>query len=226
MSSTSSFVDKSLFKKPTSSSQLDDAEKGILDNSNQLPIIPPTALTREALSLPLTKATPSPTQGVLTPHLTSATTLAQEEKPQPATSEKPSSPPRPPARNTRKRTKFALWFNPYRQFFTFCVTLNGIGIVLAAVDKFPYARNHLGALILGNLLMAILVRNELFGRFLYLIAIYGLRRVSSLSVAPTSPFLVLTHRFQWSPLWLRLGVTSALQHLGGIHSGCAVSGTA
>lgn len=31
---------------------------------------------------------------------------------------------------------------------------------------------------------------------------------------------------QWTPLWFRLGCTSALQHLGGIHSGCATSGFA
>ena len=31
---------------------------------------------------------------------------------------------------------------------------------------------------------------------------------------------------QWPPLWFRLGITSALQHLGGIHSGCALSGIA
>jgi hypothetical protein len=31
---------------------------------------------------------------------------------------------------------------------------------------------------------------------------------------------------QWPPLWFRLGCTSALQHLGGIHSGCASSGFA
>ena len=30
---------------------------------------------------------------------------------------------------------------------------------------------------------------------------------------------------QWPPLWFRLGCTSLLQHLGGIHSGCAVSGS-
>lgn len=32
-----------------------------------------------------------------------------------------------------------------------------------------YPRNYTGAFILGNLLSAILVRNELFGRFLYLL---------------------------------------------------------
>ena len=29
---------------------------------------------------------------------------------------------------------------------------------------------------------------------------------------------------QWAPVSLKLAVTSILQHVGGIHSGCAVSG--
>ncbi|KAK4447143.1 hypothetical protein QBC34DRAFT_468466 [Podospora aff. communis PSN243] len=99
---------------------------------------------------------------------------------------------------------FKLWFNTYRKFFTFVVSLNVVGIVLAALGRFPYAENHLGALVLGNLLCAVLMRNELFLRFLYLISIYGLKA--------------------WAPLWMKIGVTSILQHVGGIHSGCALSG--
>ena len=32
-----------------------------------------------------------------------------------------------------------------------------------------------------------------------------------------------TEHNKWPPLWFRLGISSALQHLGGIHSGCASS---
>jgi hypothetical protein len=39
---------------------------------------------------------------------------------------------------------------------------------------------------------------------------------TKLQAADTNP--------QWTPLWFRLGCTSVLQHLGGIHSGCATSG--
>lgn len=179
MSSAPSFIDKSLSNQPSSDRQLDDAEKGILDNSDQLPIVPPAAVIKGFTNPPLTNATPAPVQGGFRPLPASSTTLSPDEKPQPAISEKPSGPPpKPPARKTRKRTKFELWFNVYRRFFVFCVTLNGIGILCAALDRFPYAKNHLGALVLGNLLMAILMRNELFLRFLYLIAIHGLRGVS------------------------------------------------
>lgn len=72
---------------------------------------------------------------------------------------------------------FRLWFSTYRKFFTLIVSLNLAGIVLAIIGSFPYAENHLGALVLGNLLFAVLMRNELFLRFLYLISIYGLRSV-------------------------------------------------
>lgn len=74
-----------------------------------------------------------------------------------------------------------LWFNTYRKFFTLITLLNLTGIILTTVGKFPYAEKHLGALVLGNLLTAILMRNELFGRFLYLVLIYGLRWVRGLS---------------------------------------------
>jgi len=54
-------------------------------------------------------------------------------------------------------------------------------------------------------MVAILVRNGIFGRFLYLI-------INTLFAKDRAP------------LWWRLGCTSVVQHLGGIHSGCAVSG--
>ena len=47
--------------------------------------------------------------------------------------------------------------------------MNGIGLLLAALDIWTYPRHYTGAFVLGNLLVAILVRNELFGRFLYLL---------------------------------------------------------
>jgi hypothetical protein len=98
---------------------------------------------------------------------------------QPRDERKPDSavkPPKPKPKPSRW-ILFQLWFNTYRKFFTFVTLLNLAGIVMAALGRFPYAEKHLGALVLGNLLCAILMRNELFLRFLYLIAIYGLRSV-------------------------------------------------
>jgi len=49
------------------------------------------------------------------------------------------------------------------------MSLNVIGLVLAAANVWTYPRHYTGAFVLGNLQAAILVRNELFGRLLYLI---------------------------------------------------------
>lgn len=101
-------------------------------------------------------------------------------------------------------TKWQLFFNTYRKLFTFVVAINFVGLVLAALDIWKYPRNYTGAVVLGNILVAVLVRNELFIRILYII--------------------VNACFAKWPPLWFRLGCTSVLQHLGGIHSGCATSG--
>jgi hypothetical protein len=58
--------------------------------------------------------------------------------------------------------------NTLRKIFTFIVSLNLVGLILTTKDVWQYPRVHTNALVLGNLLTAILVRNELFGRFLYL----------------------------------------------------------
>ena len=85
--------------------------------------------------------------------------------------------PAPPKPKPSRWILFNLWFNTYRKFFIFVTVMNAVGIIMAALGRFAYAENHLGALVLGNLLCAILMRNELFLRFLYIIAIYGLRSV-------------------------------------------------
>ena len=83
---------------------------------------------------------------------------------------------------------FKLWFNTYRyvaytanvivyfegllpirKFFLVAVLLNLAGIFLAAIGKWQYPRQYTGAFVLGNLQAAILIRNELFVRFLYFI---------------------------------------------------------
>jgi hypothetical protein len=86
-------------------------------------------------------------------------------------------PPPTPKAKISKWILFNLWFNTYRKFFTFVTILNLVGIIMAALNRFPYAENHLGALVLGNLLCAVMFRNELWMRFLYMVCIYGLRGV-------------------------------------------------
>jgi hypothetical protein len=132
------------------------------------------------------------------------TTLDQIKSQLIATSQTQKPPPKKVQRKVSRAIRFSLWFNTYRKFFVFTVTLNLIGLILAATNVWTYPRHYTGGFLLGNLFAAILVRNELFGRLLYLI-------VNKLFA-------------KWTPLWFRLGCTSALQHLGGIHSGCATSG--
>jgi hypothetical protein len=72
-----------------------------------------------------------------------------------------------------------------RKFFTFVLCLNAVGMLLVIFGIWDYPKRYtgksrillivsraygqLGALVLGNLQMAVLMRNELFGRILYLI---------------------------------------------------------
>ncbi|KAG4440802.1 hypothetical protein IFR05_003730 [Cadophora sp. M221] len=154
----------------------DDVEKGLQNHTHNLPILPSSVFWPRRVKF-------------LSP-------------PDPEPPEKRAANPRP---RVSRWILFQLWFNPYRKFFTFVMLLNMTGIIMAALGRFRYADHHLGALVLGNLLLAVLMRNELFLRFLYTIAIYGLR--------------------SWAPTSIKLIVTTALQHVGGIHSGCALSGT-
>jgi hypothetical protein len=170
------------------SQDFDDAEKGLYDNSQNLPVIPPFAhldrkrpLHIETLHIENVLFPTSPIHEGLTP-FSSVPVLSlswpagwsgpDDSVPKPA--EKKPARPKP---KISRWILFQLWFNTYRKFFTFVTLLNLTGIILAALGRFPYAENHLGALVLGNLLCAILMRNELFLRFVYMIAIYGLRSV-------------------------------------------------
>jgi hypothetical protein len=117
---------------------------------------------------------------------------------------------------------FHLWFNTYRKFFVLCASLNLAAMIAAGLGHFPYAVEHSGAMVLGNLLFAVLVRNELFLRFLYLVTIYGLRSVCG-NILDLWCVYVLISYIQWAPLKIRLAATSALQHIGGLHSGCGLS---
>lgn len=86
-------------------------------------------------------------------------------------------PSNPTDERTSRWTLLHLWFNTYRKFFVLCTSLNLAAMIAAGLGHFAYAVQNSGAMVLGNLLFAVLVRNELFLRFLYLVTIYGLRSV-------------------------------------------------
>ena len=138
-----------------SSTAWDDAEKGLYDSTPTLPVLSPPAVHLDE-------------KKILESHSSADATVTP-----------PAPSPKKPKPKPSKWILFNLWFNTYRKFFVFVTLLNLTGIVLAACGRFSYAENHLGALVLGNLLMAVLMRNELFLRFLYIISIYGLRSVSA-----------------------------------------------
>ncbi|SPO02046.1 related to non-ribosomal peptide synthetase [Cephalotrichum gorgonifer] len=191
----------------------DDAEKGMVDTSRNLPVIPHLAKVDRKSYVEHIETVLSPVSPIHN-GLTPFSNVPQLDLSWPqgwkVRNDPPSGPagkkPSAPKPKIGKWILFNLWFNTYRKFFTFVTLLNLAGIIMAALGRFPYAENHLGALVLGNLLCAVLFRNELFLRFLYLLCIYGLR--------------------SWAPVCIKLGATSALQHVGGIHSGCALSGAA
>ncbi|KAF9039445.1 hypothetical protein BDZ89DRAFT_1129339 [Hymenopellis radicata] len=116
---------------------------------------------------------------------------------------------RPKKSRASRWIRFRLWFNTYRKFFTLVMTINGVGVLLAYFEKWHYPLQYTGAFVLGNILVAVLMRNELFGRLLYLI-------VTTLFAKVRLPSLVTS----LVPLRMYLSLTASR----GIHSGCATSG--
>ena len=161
---------------------LDDAEKGLYGKIQSLAALrsvddadQKTAIHIETILPPMSPIHEGITPSASSPDLVQSWRIhkhANTTAPDPAA----ANPVKPKPRISRW-ILFRLWFNTYRRFFTFVTLLNLTGIIMAALNRFPYAENHLGALVLGNLLVAILMRNELFLRVLYIIAIYGLRSV-------------------------------------------------
>ena len=119
-------------------------------------------------------------------------------------------PPKPQKMKISKYVHFIIWYNSYklvlsykpppahsllwRRFFTVILILNFTALGFAAAGLWPYALKYPGALVAGNLNFAVLMRNEIFGRLLYL--------------------FVNTCFAKWTPLWFRLGCTSTLQVCG------------
>ena len=140
-------------------------------------------------------------------------------------------------RAASRRIRFQVWFNTYRyagspylhvffvlftpsfrKLFILVVSINITGILYAVIRKRGHPRE---SYILGNLLMSILMRSELSGRVLHLIVNTCFAKVVlGIYFSP----IYSDSYFQWPPLWFRLACTSILQHRGGIHSGCGISG--
>jgi hypothetical protein len=172
-----------------SHSPLDDAEKGMYDSTNALEAPLPFAYMGqqkayhiENIESPLS-GTVSPVHQGITPFSSvpelSLSFPALGRATDAAKLQTVVKKPEPVKPNISRWILVELWFNTYRKLFTLVTLLNLTGIIMTTLGRFKYADNHLGALVLGNLLFAILMRNELFIRCLYIIAIYGLRSVST-----------------------------------------------
>jgi hypothetical protein len=186
---------------------LDDVEKGLYDKTVELTTPPPFVYLSQQTTVS-NKSLLSPTNSFLSPFspvphgITPVSSVPELSLSLPGgrraseavdanalqTSVKKPTPAKP---KISRWILFDLWFNTYRKFFTFIILLNTTGVILTALGRFRYAENHMGALVLGNLLAAIMFRNELWMRFLYMLAIYGLRSVRSSSICMAEP--LLTH---------------------------------
>ena len=187
--------------------ELDDAEKGFYEHEEHVLVRPPFVHIHETLSSSSSISSPMSPLSPIHEGITPSSSVPVLTLARPAISGKSSNnsstillpteksevtpPTKPKAQQPKKKVSrwilFRLWFNTYRMLFTFVTTLNLVGLIMCAIGQFEYAENHIGYLVLGNLLFAVMMRNELFLRFLYMVAIYGLRGVSSFgpSVRPS-----------------------------------------
>jgi hypothetical protein len=97
------------------------------------------------------------------------------------------------------------WVSFYRILFVTVLSCNAVGIGFTLAHNWDSGREQTATFALCNVMAALLARNEVFLRILYNI------------------FLILFRR--WPPYWFRNAIAIFLLHLGGLHSGFAVSGS-
>lgn len=95
-------------------------------------------------------------------------------------------------------------FTVYKRLFVVSLAINLTCLGLAATGYFSYARNKATLFSIANILALTLCRSEALLRIVFWFAVKVLGR-------------------SWIPLPIKTAITSFLQSLGGIHSGCGVS---
>ncbi|KAH0696183.1 hypothetical protein KY290_013551 [Solanum tuberosum] len=98
-------------------------------------------------------------------------------------------------------------FTVYKRLFALSLVLNITFLILASTGNFPYARKKTVLFSIGNIFALTLCRSEAFLRVVFWLAVNCLG-------------------WSWIPIRIKTIVTSLLQSLGGIHSGCAISSIA
>ena len=101
--------------------------------------------------------------------------------------------------------RFREWLSLYRIIFLSLISLNLVGVVFTLAHKWDFASDNSATIALCFITGAILVRNELFVRCLYMILLFCFKR--------------------WTPLGFRNAISAFLLNIGGLHSGFSVSGT-
>jgi hypothetical protein len=97
------------------------------------------------------------------------------------------------------------WCSLYRFFHAAVLLFNAIGVGYTLAHKWEFGQRHVATFALINVLASLLARNEIFLRHLY-------------------GFCLLLFK-RWPPLLVREMIASFLLHIGGLHSGFAISGT-
>ena len=98
-------------------------------------------------------------------------------------------------------------FTVYKGLFMVCITLNMLALALSALGHFPYGKSRATLFSIGNILALTLCRSEAVLRLIYW-------------------FVVKTIGKPCVSLRIKTAITSFLQSVGGIHSGCGVSSIA
>ncbi|XP_019068301.1 adenylate-forming reductase 06235 [Solanum lycopersicum] len=98
-------------------------------------------------------------------------------------------------------------FTVYKRLFALSFIINMSFLILASTGNFPYARKKAVLFSIGNIFALTLCRSEAFLRVVFWLAVNCLG-------------------WSWIPTRIKTMVTSLLQSLGGIHSGCAISSIA
>ncbi|XP_027343316.1 adenylate-forming reductase 06235-like [Abrus precatorius] len=98
-------------------------------------------------------------------------------------------------------------FTVYKGLFIVCMTLNVMALALSAEGYFPYGKSRATLFSIGNILALTLCRSEAVLRVIFWLAVKTIGR----------PCVSLR---------IKTAITSFLQSVGGIHSGCGVSSIA
>ncbi|KZV79312.1 hypothetical protein EXIGLDRAFT_688846 [Exidia glandulosa HHB12029] len=96
------------------------------------------------------------------------------------------------------------WLSLYRILYALALSFNIAGVVALLPYKWHVGREHAATFALGNIILSVLWRNEVFVRAIYVVLLSLFKR--------------------WPPLAIRNALSTFMLHIGGLHSGFATAG--